>query len=229
MTNFVKISRLHLVDHLGWIVVPSLILLSSWAINLVIWLIIGEQEAGNYTGGLAFLPIYAVVLGCLTITKTLHFAFALSLTRRAYYLGTFGTSVFLGAVVAAGTVVLARIESATNGWGVDGHYFRIPWILDGPWYQDFLVMFTLLTLFFTTGMLISIYILRFGVNGFLLSSIAFAVVVGACGALITLQQWWDEIGRALGSLTPLSVAGVLAGATVAVGLGGFATIRRLAV
>lgn len=223
----VLVGRLHLVDRLGWIALPLMILASSFLINYLIWVIVGRLPDGNYTGGLAFLPSYAFALGIITITKTLHFAFSLSVTRRTYFLGTWGTGLMIGAVTAVGTVLLARIEAATDGWGYDGHYFRIPWLLDGPWYQDLAVMFALMSVVFALGMWVSLFTLRRGVTTLLVTLLGWAIGLALVGVLVTWQEWWGNIGDALAGLSPFGLAGILAGLTALAGLGGYNTIRRL--
>jgi hypothetical protein len=59
------------------------------------------------------------------------------------------------------------------------HFFRVPWIMDGPWYQAWLTSFVLLVLFFLYGMWYGLVYRRWNVPG-LLAFIA-AQVLAALG------------------------------------------------
>ncbi len=74
------------------------------------------------------------------------------MSRRSYYYT--GTALLAVTLAAAGLAltVLQAIERATGGWGVAMHFFRVSYILDGPWYLTWLTSFVALALLFVYGM-----------------------------------------------------------------------------
>ena len=90
MDRILGAARLHLVNPLMSLGVPWLVVLSSFAINLVVWGVTaaGDQPGGGSTGGLAALYLTVLIVFAQSITQLLPFAMGLSLTRRTFYLGT---------------------------------------------------------------------------------------------------------------------------------------------
>lgn len=74
------------------------------------------------------------------------------MSRRAYYAGTALPAVALAAVYGLALAVLQAIEQATGGWGANLYFFRVSYILTGPWYLTWLTSFVPLTLMFVYGM-----------------------------------------------------------------------------
>jgi hypothetical protein len=153
----------------------------------------------------------------------------LGVSRRGYYLGTALLVVLLSAVYGLGLTVLQAIERATGGWGQGVHFFRVPWILDGPWYQTWLTSFVLLVLFFLYGMWYGLIYRRWNVPG-LLAFIA-AQMLAALGvvAVVSLTHNWHAFGHFFATVTALALTGVLAAIAVTMGLGGFTTVRRVTI
>ena len=135
----------------------------------------------------------------------------------------------LGAVYALGLTVLQAIERATGGWGLGVHFFRVPWIMDGPWYQTWLTSFVLLVLFFLYGMWYGLVYRRWNVPG-LLAFIA-AQILAALGVVVVVSMThnWHAFGHFFATVTAPALTGVLAAIAVAMGLGGFTTLRRVTI
>ena len=70
-----------------------------------------------------------------------------------------------GAAYGLGLTLLQAVERATGGWGLSLHFFRIPWIMDGPWYQTWLTSFVLLVAFFLYGMWYGLVYRRWSLPG----------------------------------------------------------------
>ncbi|MET0864232.1 MAG: ABC transporter permease, partial [Nakamurella sp.] len=142
MSNIVKVGRLHLVDRFGYTWLLWGIFAFTFLVNLAIYAVIPvTQPTGNYTGALVTIYIFIAVIGVQAATKFLPFAFTLGVSRRTYYLGTVGLVVGLCLLYSGILTVLWWVEGLTNGWGLQLHFFRVPWILDGPWYQVWLTNF----------------------------------------------------------------------------------------
>ena len=77
------------------------------------------------------------------------------------------------------------------------HFFRVPWILDGPWYQVLLTNFVLLSLVFLFGLWSGLIFRRFGLVGAVVAYAAVTLVVVVAVMLITWQQAWPRLWQFL--------------------------------
>ena len=230
MTALVKVARLHLVDRFSYTWLVWGILALTFAINLAIYAVIPlTQPGGNFTGALISIYIFMIVIGLQAATRFLPFALTLGVSRRTYYLGTVLLVVSLCALYAAILTALWALEGATNGWGLQLHFFRVPWILDGPWYQVLVTTFVLLALVFLFGLWAGLIYRRFGLIGTVVF-FALLVIAGVAAALlVTWRQWWPAVGSYLSDLNVLAASGMLALVAAAIAGGGYLTIRRITV
>src|SRR5699024_5007097 len=152
MNTYLNVARYHLVDRYQYTALPIGVTLLAFVVNLVIISLVPGDSDGNYTGGQLALYIFLLVLGSVSVSRALPFGFALGLTRRDYYLGTMIFVGTLSVLYGLGIGLLQQVETATAGWGIDMHFFRIPWLLGGHWYLTWLTSFVLLVLMFTYGM-----------------------------------------------------------------------------
>lgn len=60
------------------------------------------------------------------------------MSRRSFYLGAAPLSIVLAAVYGLALTVLQLIERGTGGWGMNMKFFRVPYLLAGPWYLSWL-------------------------------------------------------------------------------------------
>ena len=135
----------------------------------------------------------------------------------------------LGVVYGLALTVLQALERASGGWGFSLHYFRVPWIMDGPWYQTWVSSFVLLVLFFLYGMWYGLVYRRWSVVGLVTFIVAQMLVALAVVAVVTLTHNWSGFGHFFTSLQAPALTGVLAALTIVLGLGGFSTMRRVTV
>lgn len=179
MTTWIKVARFHLADRLSYTALPWGVL----AINLAIYLAIaaGANKGGSVqipSANLAAIYLFFFIAGILSIGRSLPFAFALGVGRRSYYAGTALLAVSLAAADGLALAVLHVIEQATGGWGVHLHFFRVAYILAGPWYLSWLTSFVGLALMFIYGMWFGLVYRRWDLTGLLA---ALAVVLLAAG------------------------------------------------
>ena len=146
MKTLVNVARYHLVDRITYVALPWGILGFSFLINLAI-AAMAPPQGGMYTGGLISIYVFLLVCGVLSMTRELPFGLMLGVSRRGYYLGTALLVLALGVVYGLALTVLQALERASDGWGFSLHYFRVPWIMNGPWYQTWVSSFVLLVLF----------------------------------------------------------------------------------
>jgi hypothetical protein len=228
MKTLVNVARYHLADRLTYLALPWVVMAFSFLVNLVISALLPSPQ-GDYTGGLFTIYGYLIVCGALSMTRSLPFGLMLGISRRGYYLGTALLIAALGVVWGLGLTVLQAAERATGGWGVGLHFFRVPWIMDGPWYVTWLTSFVLLVLFFWYGMWYGLVFRRWNVVGLVAFIAAQVLVALALIVAVSTTHNWAAVGHFFTTLTAPALTGVLAALAVALGLGGLATIRRVTV
>jgi len=226
MKTLVNVARYHLVDRMTYVAVPWAILAFSFLINLAIAALAPPPPGGIYTGGLVSIYIFLLICGVLSMTRELPFGLMLGVSRRVYYLGTALLVLALGIAYGLALTVLQALERASGGWGYSLHYFRVPWIMDGPWYQTWVTSFVLLALFFLYGVWYGLVYRRWNVVGLVAFAIAQMLVVLAVVAAVTLTHSWAAFGHFFTTVQAPALTGVLAALTIVLGLGGFSTIRR---
>jgi len=101
--------------------------------------------------------------------------------------------------------------------------------MDGPWYQTWLASFVLLALFFLYGMWCGLVFRRWGTPGLVAFIAAQVLVVLVAVVAVSMTHSWSAVEQFFDALTALAVTGVLAALAVALGLGGFASMRRVTV
>ena len=109
------------------------------------------------------------------------------------------------------------------------HFFRVPWLLQGPWYESWLTSFVLLVSFWLYGMWCGLVYRRWNLPGLAVFFVGQVLVVLVAVIAVSLSHSWSDVGSFFSSLTALAVTGVLAAAAVVFGVGGFTTLRRATV
>ncbi|MGH3251408.1 MAG: hypothetical protein ACRDOI_35085 [Trebonia sp.] len=244
MSTLIKVARYHLVQPYQYLAVTWGVLAFSFAVSMTVFamtpishhtaatahgLVSVANTDGRYTGALSSFFVFFFVLGVQSIGRSLPFGLALSLSRRTYYTGTALLAVALACADGLGLAVLQAIERATNGWGVQMGFFRIAYLLDGPWYLTWLTSFVGLTLLFVYGMWFGIVFRRWSMAGTLVFIAAQVTVLLAGGLVMTWAHGWAGVGHFFTGLTAAGLTGLLAVLAVALLAGGHATIRRATV
>jgi hypothetical protein len=227
MNTSIKVARYHLAQPLSYVGGPWVILALNLAVALVIFGMIPPRN--GHTGALLSIYVVFLALGVLSMVRSLPFALALGMSRRSYYLGTVLQAVALAAVDGLALALLQWAERATDGWGEGLHFFRVVWILAGPWSLTWLTSFVGLVLFYVYGMWFGLVFRRWDLAG-LLAFIAAQAVALMVGLLVaTRLDAWPGIGRFFAGLTALGLTGALAALAAVLLAGGYATIRRVSV
>jgi len=236
MRTWVNVARYHLIRPALYLGMPWAIMAFSFAVNLTIFRLIPDQSgvpasnnAYHATGAIAVIYIFFFVMGITSAAQSLPFGLALGVSRRSYYTGTALLAVTLAAADGLALTVLQAIERATGGWGEAMHFFRVSYILVGPWYLTWLTSFVGLALLFIYGMWFSIVYRRWRMVGTLAFLAAQVTVVLAIVLLITRTDSGPGIASFLTGLSAAGVTGLLAALTALLFAGGYATIRRVTV
>ena len=169
------------------------------------------------------------VLGAQSVARSLPFGLSLGLSRRSYYLGTALLAIALAAVIASVATMGQAVERSTDGWGLAMGFFRVPYILDGPWYLTWLTCFVTGTLLYVYGMWHGLVYCRWSLPGLVVFAAA-QVIVLLIGALATTwTHAWPQVGHFFTTLSAAGLTALLAALTVALFAGGFSTVRHLPV
>jgi hypothetical protein len=220
MTTWVKVARYDLERPAIYLVLPS-ILPFSFAVGAVTT---GRGNGHNAAGYLLTFFFYFAVQGMQTVSGSLPFGLTLGVSRRSFYSGTALLGMTLAVMSGLVLTALQAIERATGGWGLSLHFFRVPYLLNGPWYATWLTSAVILFALFIYGMWYGIVYLRWGSLGPVAFVAAQALVVVA-GAVVATFEHWPV--RFTGSAVDLT--GVITALAVLLLAGGQATIRRAAV
>ena len=234
MRTWVNVARYQLIRPALYLGMPWAIMAFSFAVNLAIFRLFPGQSgvpAGNNayhaTGAVSVIYIFFFIMGITSAAQSLPFGLALGVSRRSYYTGTALLAVTLAAADGLVLTVLQAIERATGGWGEAMHFFRVPYILAGPWYLTWLTSFVGLALLFIYGMWFSIVYRRwrlFGTVTFVAAQVAVITLL-----LIGAHYYWRGVSYYLPALSAARVTGLLAVLAALLFAGGYATIRRVTV
>ena len=231
MNTWLKVARYQMVDRFSLTALPWAVLAINFGIYYAIAATAGRGHGSPQipSGNIAAMYLFFAIAGALAIFRSLPFALALGVGRRTYYAGTALLAVVLAAVYGLLLAILQIIEQATDGWGVHLHFFRVAYILAGPWYLTWLTSFVGLALLFIYGMWIGLVYRRWSLLG-LLAFVAAQVVVIVTGVIITSNDHaWPAIGHFFTTLTAAGLTGLLAALALALLAGGYTTARRVTV
>ncbi len=170
MNTMIKVARYHLVSPVMFLGLPWAALGFAFAVT------VARGGATNFRDGLVIIFGLFFVMGVQRIGGWLPFGLALGVTRRSFYAGTALLGVSMSLVSGLVLAGLQAIERATGGWGLSVTFFRVPYVLDGPWYTTWLTSFVGLSALFVYGMWYGIVNRRWGTLG-LIAFLAVQVLV----------------------------------------------------
>ncbi len=228
MNRALNVIRLQLVNKQTFIWVPLIVLAGAFVISLAIYAIISGAgvDAAMYGGGAQAPLWYFLIVGIQSLTLTFPFSQALSVTRRDFYIGTVLTAMLTSAILAVVFVIGGLIENATNGWGINGWFFSLPWVWEHGALSAGLFYFVVAMLFFVVGFWGATIYKRFGSLWLTIVLLSIGVVlvglfwlVGRLDAWATVFGWIASQGALGLSLWGLLLVGVLA-------VSAFFTLRR---
>jgi hypothetical protein len=229
MITWIKVARYHLVDRWTYTAAPWSILAFDFAVFMVIITMQAQRPAQSQSGAVAAIYIFFLVIGTMSIGRSLPFALALGVSRRSYYTGTALLAVTLAAAYGLALTALQLIEQATGGWGMNVHFFRVPYLLAGPWYLTWLTSSVGLAVMFAWGMWFGIVYRRWNLIGLLAFTAAQITVLVAGVVITTHADAWPAIGHFFTTLSVVGLTGLLAVLAVLLLAGGYATTRRVTV
>lgn len=229
MNRITSVIKMHSRNKFTWFFFPWIILLSSFVINLFISFLIGGKTA-IYTGGLASIYLYMLVVGIVTLRDSLPFALGFSVRRTDYFLGTVGMVAAVSAVTAILLLLLSLTESELiRGWGVELHFFHLPYVNDGPLIGQLWIYFVVMVHMYFLGFAIASVYQRFGRIGMYVFFIAAFLLVSVCTYAFTYFNWWGDIFRSLSQYSAFELASWMVLAIAAYALVSYELLRKATV
>jgi hypothetical protein len=229
-STLVKVGRFHLTDRISFTVWPWAVLAFDFAVNMAVAASGGGgSSVPVQSGAVAAIFLLFLIIGALSIFRSLPFALALGVGRRSYYAGTVLLAVALAALYGLVLAALQVAERVSDGWGVGLHFFRVPYILAGPWYLTWLTSFVGLALMFVYGMWYGLVYRRWNLSGLLVFGASQVVVAGLGALAANASDAWTAIGHFFTLISAAGLSGLLAGLAVVLLAGGYATMRRVTV
>jgi hypothetical protein len=225
MNRTLNVIRMQLINRQTYIWIPLIILAGSFVLSLLVYSMI-PGDVPKYGGGSQAPLWYFLAVGVQALTLTFPFSQAMSVTRREFYLGTLLTAGVTSLVLTVVIVAGGLVELATNGWGVNGWFFYLPWIWEsGPLGAAFFYL-VIAMLFFISGFWSATIYKRFGATWLTVVLIGLGAILVGIAWLIGRLDAWAEVWTGLVTLG--SVGFAVWGVVVAVVLGAIAylTLRR---
>jgi len=228
MNRTVNVVRMQLINKQTFVWVPLLVLGASFAMSLIIYaLLYSSGLPGPFYGGGSQAPIWVLLfVGVSSLTLTFPFSQAMSVTRREFFFGTMLAAAMCAVLLAAVFAVGGVIEEVTRGWGMNGYFFALDWVVaDGP-LGAAAFYFVMAFLIFMLGFWSATVYKRFGAVLLTTIWVGIALLLVVAIWAITRFEWWGEVWPTLVGLGPVGFAAW--GLLVTVLLGGisYLTLRR---
>ncbi|WP_194421163.1 hypothetical protein [Microbacterium abyssi] len=205
MSRTLNVVRLQLINKQTFIWVPLIVLGASVVISVLIYAMIPVSEPKYGGGGQAPLWVFFAV-GMSAMTLTFPFSQAMSITRREFFVGTLLTAVMGSAFMAIVFLIGGGIELLTNGWGVNGYVFHLPWLWEAGPLGAFVIFFTLALFFFVVGFTGATVYKSWGPVVLTIASVTLALVLVGLVFLVTRLELWGDVGAAIMNLGALGLA-----------------------
>ncbi|AJS60556.1 hypothetical protein [Paenibacillus sp. IHBB 10380] len=190
MNRVANVMKMHSRDKWSWFIIPWVVMLSVFIINLVISVFIDDPM---YTGAIASVYVYMFIAGIVTLAQTFPFALGMSVSRTDYFLGTSAMIILTSVGFAVLMFLLGLTEGWTGAWGSDLHFFHLPYLSDGPVINQFLVPLVILLFMRYLGIVIAATHKRTGRSGLFIASGILLLVFTVLGFLATYLNWYPAI------------------------------------
>ena len=228
MNRTVNVVRMQLINKQTFVWVPLLVLGSSFAISIVIYaLLYSSGLPGPFYGGGSQAPLWVLLfVGISSLTLTFPFSQAMSVTRREFFFGTMLAAAMCAVLLAAVFAIGGLVEEATNGWGVNGYFFALDWVVSRGALGAALFYFVMAMLLFMLGFWSATMYKRFGALLLTLIWVGVGVVLLLAVWAITRWEMWVDVWTWFVVQGPLGFA--LGGLVLTLVLGGvsYLTLRR---
>lgn len=205
MRRTLNVIRLQLINRQTFVWVPLIILGSATVLSVLIYAMI-PGDGPKYGGGGQAPLWYFFAIGISAMTLTFPFSQAMSITRRDFFVGTMLTAILGSAFLAALFLLGGGIEVATNGYGVNGYMFYLPWLWEAGPLGAFVVYFTLALFLFVLGFTGATIYKSWGPTVVTIVGVGLSLVLVGLVFLVTRLELWVQVGLAMGNLGALGLA-----------------------
>ncbi len=229
MNRILNVVALLAKDKFSWFFLPWIIVGCSFTINIIIAILIGGKSP-IYTGGMSSIYIYMLVAGSLCVAGPFPLALGFSARRRDYYLGTTSLAIAISAAWAIVLWVLSIIEGhLIPNWGVDLHFFHLPYLSDGSPLAQLWVFFVVMLLMFFLGFVPASIFQRFGRPGMYTLFGAAGLFISLFSFFSTYLNWWKAIFDWFAHQTALDLAWWLVPVIAVCALASYTLLRKATV
>jgi hypothetical protein len=228
MSRTLNVVRMQLVNRQTYVWVPLIVLGGSLVITLAVYGMISSAgvDADMYGGGAQAPLWYFAVVGVQSLTLTFPFSQAMSVSRREFYVGTLLTAALTSAILAIVFVVGGFLEDVTNGWGMNGYFFSLPWMWEsGPVGAGF-AFFVIAMLFFVCGFWGATIFVRFGTAWLTAVLVALGLLLVGIAWLIGRLEAWGRVAEWIVAQGAVGLALWGVGLIAVLALSSYATLRR---
>lgn len=205
MSRTLNVIRLQLINKQTFIWVPLIVLAGAVVVSVLIYAMFPSTEAKYGGGGQAPLWVFFAV-GLSAMTMTFPFSQAMSITRREFFFGTMITAVLGSAFMAIVFLVGGGIEMLTNGYGINGYVFRLPWLWEAGPLGAFVVFFALALFFFVAGFTGATIYKSWGPVAITIVGLGLILVLLGIVFLITRLELWEQVWFGILDLGALGLA-----------------------
>lgn len=199
--------------------------LAALVVILIILLFIGG-EAPFYPGGLITICVLMFIWGIVSLADTFPFALGFGVRRTDYVLGTMVIAVEISAVTALLWLLCLFLENVTGGWGIELHYFHLPYFNDGPLIGQFWVYFVVLANMYFLGFVAGSIHQRFGRVGTVIFVLTVFLLISLFSLVWTYLRWWGAFFAWFSQFTALELTLGLLPLTALYLLAAYLLLRR---
>lgn len=205
MSRTLNVIRLQLINKQTFIWVPLIVLAGAVLVSIAIYAMIPLDTPKYGGGGQAPLWIFFGT-GITAMTLTFPFSQALSITRREFFIGTLLSAVMTSTFMSVIFLIGGGIELLTNGYGVNGYVFHLPWIWEAGPLGAFVIFFTLPLFLFVLGFTGATIYKSWGPVALTVVSFALVLVLLVILFVITRLDLWGEVWTGILGLGALGLA-----------------------
>jgi hypothetical protein len=222
------VVKMHTRDKLIWFFLPWMVLLGNFLITLIVVLMIRllGGKTPIYAGGLSSIYGVVCILGIVALNDTFPFALGFSVRRTDYFLGTTVMAVAVSAVAAVLLLLFSLLESVTGGWGVELHYFHLPYLNDGSLIEQIWIYFVVMANMYFLGFVIGSIYRRFGRAGMLMFFLIVFLLMSIFSLVWTYLRWWGAFFHWFSQFTAFELALLLLPLTALYLLASYLLLRR---
>lgn len=225
MNDVAKAARIQLVSWKTVFGMPWVVVATSFAVNIVVYAVTNVDPAHRTTGGLASLYATMMFTNLVTVTQIFPFTVSMSVTRRAFVAATVLIMAAESLLDGALLTVLRFVESGTDGWNVQMHFFNLGYVRQDNPLTQLLVFATPLFVLSLVCVAVGSVHQRWGVAGLWSTVVGAIVAAGLTIILIATFHWAHALGSFLTGQPAFAVLAVYPLALAA--LLGLATTRML--